>query len=131
MGVTSKIVMGFMGVMVAAALSGNPGRASKGAVLRSPDSSGSLERLASNYTNTAYSTPCHVSFDGFERLYTGMSYDEAAGALGCRGREESRSEMVGYSTVMYGWDGSGSIGANMNAMFQNDRMVSKAQFGLR
>jgi len=33
---------------------------------------------------------------------------------------------------MYQWDGSNdsSFGANANAMFQNDALINKAQFGL-
>lgn len=42
----------------------------------------------------------------------------------------SSSEMAGYKTVMLMWTGT-SMGANMNAMFQNDKLVSKAQFGLK
>jgi hypothetical protein len=30
---------------------------------------------------------------------------------------------------MYAWQNAD--GSNMNAMFQNDRLISKAQFGLR
>jgi hypothetical protein len=32
---------------------------------------------------------------------------------------------------MYRWDGAGMLGANLNAMFQNGKLVTKAQFGLR
>jgi hypothetical protein len=31
---------------------------------------------------------------------------------------------------MFMWDGT-SLGANMNAMFQDDKLVQKAQFGLK
>ncbi|RWE60638.1 MAG: hypothetical protein E5V24_12620 [Mesorhizobium sp.] len=48
----------------------------------------------------------------------------------CEGEELSSSEFGGYETVMYIWDGNG-FGGNMNAMFQNGAMVSKAQFGLK
>ena len=36
--------------------------------------------------------------------------------------------MAGVSSVMYQW--VNADGSNMNAMFQNDRLVSKAQMGL-
>ncbi len=59
-----------------------------------------------------------------------MSYAEALKILGCEGEEISSSEIAGFKTAMYKWDGS-STGANMNAMFQNGRLITKAQFGLK
>lgn len=46
------------------------------------------------------------------------------------GQELSSNEMAGISTIMYQWDGDG-FASNMNAMFQNNKMISKAQFGLK
>ena len=85
------------------------------------------------------STTAHADNDcatkaGYERLSTGMTYRQAVAALGCEGEELSSSEMAGFKTVMYAWVGSGVsglMGGNMNAMFQNDRMVNKAQLGLK
>jgi len=57
-----------------------------------------------------------------------MSYSEA-GCILEPGTEMSRSDIAGYTTVMYSWQGPGL--GNMNAMFQNGRLVTKAQFGLR
>jgi hypothetical protein len=72
-----------------------------------------------------------VSIGQYNRLRDGITYAEAVGILGSPGTEQSRSGMGGFVTIMYTWPGSGVIGANMNAMFQNDRLVTKAQFGLR
>jgi hypothetical protein len=72
---------------------------------------------------------CTVTASAYASLRTGDSYSAAVRKLGCRGEEISRSEMSGYVTVMYAWFGAG-LGANMNAMFQNDELVSKSQFGL-
>ena len=60
-----------------------------------------------------------------------MTYGEAVGVLGSPGTEQSRSNIADIVTVMYSWPGGGMLGANMNAMFQNDRLITKAQFGLR
>lgn len=71
---------------------------------------------------------------GYDRLTSGMSYRQAVSALGCEGEEMSSTEMAGFKTIMYMWVGSGvsgMMGGNMNAMFQNDRMMSKAQMGLK
>jgi len=60
-----------------------------------------------------------------------MSYSQVVSILGSQGTEMSSSDIAGYSTVMYSWDGEGGFGANMNATFQNGELVSKAQFGLK
>lgn len=79
----------------------------------------------------AHSSQCQVSFERYDTLTAGMSYQLVEQILGCPGRQLSRSDIAGYSTVMYGWDGRGMFGSNMNAMFQNGGLVNKAQFGLR
>jgi hypothetical protein len=38
-------------------------------------------------------------------------------------------ELAGIKTVMYSWQNPD--GSNMNAMFQDDKLVSKAQFMLK
>jgi hypothetical protein len=77
------------------------------------------------------SSGCRISFAKFSQLQSGMSYHAVEEILGCPGREMSRSDIAGYSTVMLAWDGAGMFGANMNATFQNNSLISKAQFGLR
>ncbi|WP_424363577.1 DUF3862 domain-containing protein [Methylocystis parvus] len=89
-------------------------------------------RVSILFALTAFVTPataCAVTADGYSSLREGDSYRSAVSKLGCDGEEISRSSVAGYTTVMYMWNGSG-LGANMNAMFQNDRLVSKSQFGL-
>jgi hypothetical protein len=79
---------------------------------------------------TAQTTPCKVSLAQYQSLTMGMSYSRAVAVLGCEGTELSRSDMAGFRTVMFMWQGN-SVAANMNAMFQNDALVTRAQFGLR
>jgi hypothetical protein len=62
------------------------------------------------------------------RISNGMTYPEVVEILGETGEELSRVDLAGYTTIMYGWKRWN--GANMNAMFQNGRLVQKAQFGL-
>jgi hypothetical protein len=69
--------------------------------------------------------------DQYLQLREGMTYAQAISVLGCQGVELSRSDIAGFSTVMYMWDGRGQMGANMNVMFQNGRLVMRSQFGLR
>jgi len=72
-----------------------------------------------------------ISLAEFNSLNTGMSYKEAVSIIGCEGTISSQSKMNGIETIMYTWKGSGDLGANANAMFQNNNLVSKAQAGLK
>lgn len=73
-----------------------------------------------------------VNMTNFSKLRNGMSYQEAVKILGKEGEVLSESEIGGIKTVMYKWDADeGSWGANMNAMFQNGKLMSKSQFGLK
>jgi hypothetical protein len=36
-----------------------------------------------------------------------------------------------YHGAIYGWSGTGSVGANMSVHFQNGAMIMKSQAGLR
>lgn len=77
---------------------------------------------------TMGSTPV-VTASEFARLVDGMSYTDAVKVIGAPGAELSRSALADTTTVMYSW--MNDDGSNMNAMFQNGKMISKAQFGLR
>src|SRR5271154_1926143 len=72
--------------------------------------------------------PSGITMQDFLSVRTGMSLEDVTAILGS-GTELSRSDIAGYSTVMYSWKNRN--GSNMNVMLQNDRVVSKAQFGLR
>lgn len=81
----------------------------------------------------AFANDC-ASKAAYDRMSTGMTYKQVTAILGCEGEEISSTEMAGFKTVMYMWTGSGLAGmsgANMNAMFQNNKLVSKAQMGLK
>ena len=58
-----------------------------------------------------------------------MTYAQVIAILGAAGVEQSRSTMLGITTVMYAW--ANDDFSNMTAMFQNNALVSKAQIGLR
>jgi hypothetical protein len=75
------------------------------------------------------STPPIVTMAEYEQIREGMTYVEVTSVVGTAGQELSRSDIAGYSSVMYSW--TNLNGSNMNAMFQNDKLVNKAQFGLR
>jgi hypothetical protein len=77
----------------------------------------------------AFAPPPIVTQAQYDRIRDGMSYEQVLDVIGTDGQELSRSNMAGYSTVVYSW--TNPNGSNMNAMFQNDRLINKAQFGLR
>lgn len=64
----------------------------------------------------------------YDQIREGMTYDQVVRIIGAPGDEQSRTDLAGFTTVMYAW--MNSNGSNMNAMFQNGELVSKAQFGL-
>jgi hypothetical protein len=70
-----------------------------------------------------------VTMAEYSRLQSGMTYQQAAEIIGASGEEMSRNDIAGFTTVMYGW--KNPDGSNMNAMFQNNGLVQKAQFGLK
>ena len=73
-----------------------------------------------------------VTKAGFAALKDGMSYEDAVAILGRAGEKMSESEIGGVQTVMYQWKADrGSLGANMNAMFQDGKLILKAQAGLK
>lgn len=70
-----------------------------------------------------------VTLVQFTEIKDGMTYAEVSAILGSPGIEQSSNNIGGTKTVMYAWDGKTGLG-NMNAMFQNDKLVQKSQFGL-
>lgn len=64
----------------------------------------------------------------FGQIQNGMSYADVQSLIGAPGEEMSRTDLAGITTVMYQW--MNKNGSNMNAMFQNGKLIQKAQFGL-
>lgn len=65
----------------------------------------------------------------YHRIETGMTPDEVHEIMGSWGKEQARVEAAGILTVSYSWQNQD--GANMTVMFQNGKVTSKGQFGLR
>lgn len=77
-----------------------------------------------------------VTFDEYKQIENGISYKQTVAIIGYEGEEISRNKINGVpgvvesiETVMYQWVNSN--GSNLNAMFQNDKLIQKAQFGLK
>jgi hypothetical protein len=77
-----------------------------------------------------------ITMSKYHQIQNGMSYQQVVQIIGNPGQEISRNHIAGVpgvmesvDTVMYQW--ANPRGSNMNAMFQNDKLVQKAQFGLK
>lgn len=83
-------------------------------------------------SGTTFNPPT-ISKTEFNALTNGMSYEEAVNIIGGSGEVLSEAGSPGdaYYTVMYTWKGEGDLGANANAMFQDNKLVNKAQYGLK
>jgi hypothetical protein len=68
----------------------------------------------------------------FDQIQNGMTYEEVTAIIGGPGEVVSEVGDKGsdFYTVMYKYDGEGSLGANANLMFQGGKLNAKSQFGL-
>lgn len=108
--------------------------------LPSDQSGGSLDNHTNgtkkihNNTGLSTSTPentSRVNMENYSRLQMDMSYDEAVEIFGKDGEEMSSTDIAGFKTVMYKWTGDSRLGANVVVMFQNGKLIQKAQYGLQ
>ncbi len=77
-----------------------------------------------------------VTMSNYSQIQSGMTYQQVVQIIGTPGTESSSNHIEGVpgvmtsvDTVMYQWVNPG--GSNMNAVFQNNKLVQKAQFGLQ
>lgn len=69
-----------------------------------------------------------VTLHEFNSLDTGMTYWHVTQIIGAEGKLTAKNEIGDLVTEMYEWRNGLSA---MNATFQDGKLVSKAQFGLR
>ena len=72
-----------------------------------------------------------VNYENFEKIKSGMTYDEVVEIFGKEGKIASEVDigMEGYETTLYYWYDYTGI-ANCNITFQDGKVVAKAQAGL-
>lgn len=74
-----------------------------------------------------------ITLAQFNQIQNGMSYQQVVQIIGRQGTVMSENNIdagqFSVHTVMYTWEAG--FMANMNAMFQNDKLMSKAQLGLK
>lgn len=113
----------------------------KNIILQLVDSDGNimLTVLNGKTSYTKYETfdytdnPPTMSLEEFNAISVGMNFQEVADIVGSSGTRLSEVDLnLGdeYRTIIFQWDGEGSLGANANVTFQGGKVVSKAQFGL-
>jgi ribosomal protein L24E len=74
--------------------------------------------------------PPTMSLVEYNSIQPGYTYAQVAGLVGGPGTLVSQTTFAGNVTQTYKWLGQGAPGANANITFRNDRVISKAQFGL-
>lgn len=72
-----------------------------------------------------------IDYATFEKISNGMTYNQVKKMIGSDGELMSSVGEGEYNTFIMSWDGVGSIGANAAITFQNNKVISKAQFGLQ
>lgn len=74
-----------------------------------------------------------ISKAEFDAIKNGMTYEEVTKIIGGPGEVMSESGNAGeeFHTVMYMYKGEGGLGANANMMFQGNKLMNKAQLGLK
>lgn len=72
-----------------------------------------------------------ISLSEFNQVVPGMSYDEVVAVIGCEGTMNSQSGTGNYILTMMSWEGNGATGSNAVITFENGRVASKSQYGLK
>jgi hypothetical protein len=73
----------------------------------------------------------YISLEEYNAVEIGMSYEEVTKIIGSKGTISSEAGEGEYKTFLVIWYGSGSAGSNTNITFQNNKVMAKAQFGLK
>lgn len=88
-----------------------------------------VERTALQPTPRPTHAVLGVSMKAFLTLRDGMSYDEVREIVGVSGMARSGYVRDGAHYTMYSWENED--GSNMNVIFRDEQLLSKAQFGLK
>jgi hypothetical protein len=70
-----------------------------------------------------------VTYDQYQQVATGMSYDEVCAVFGGKGELVSQSSLLGITDDLYMWSGT-DLGANCTITFQDGAVTSMSQYGL-
>lgn len=83
-----------------------------------------------NQQQATYINKPTISKDEFLQLQDWMSYEQVVEIVWGEGEVMSENNLAGVNTVMYmrDWD---TFASNANVMFQDNKLIQKAQFGLK
>lgn len=131
----STVVKGILTGVICLAVLGSMGdrperRQSTSGTGSAPTSSQPRTQTASEPESKQKSGSLGVTKAGYEAIQNGMTREQVIAILGESGEELSRAGDGQYETAIYTWK-AGFFGANMNVTFQGDRVMAKAQFGLK
>lgn len=72
----------------------------------------------------------YITYDEFNSIKTGMTYDEVCEIVGSVGEISAQSDVGGTSVTIITWYGDSWSGANAAIYFENGTVTSKSQVGL-
>ena len=73
----------------------------------------------------------YITLEEYNKIETGMTYEEVAEIVGSKGTVSSQVEMNGINNTIITWYGNGVAGSNANVTFINNEVQGKAQVGLK
>lgn len=73
----------------------------------------------------------YISMEEYNKIETGMTYEQVKEIVGSAGEVSSQVESGGYKIVIITWYGNGVAGSNANVTFTNNEVTGKAQVGLQ
>jgi hypothetical protein len=92
---------------------------------------GSLISVTIPVTGAKSSPTPPVTMERYNKAQVGMNYQQVVNIMGQEGEQQGMSfDIIGLkTTIVYNW--VNPDGSNMNAVFQNNLLVSKSQSGLK
>lgn len=88
-------------------------------------------RLTTSTNTNTYQQEILIDYSTFTQIRNGMTYKQVEKLIGKEGTLLSSYGEGEYNTFIMQWSGYGSIGANATVTFQNNKVISKAQLGLK
>ena len=73
----------------------------------------------------------YITIEEFNKIETGMTYEDVCEIIGSKGTISSEVETPGYKIVIVTWYGNGTAGSNANVTFTNNSVTGKAQVGFQ
>ena len=94
------------------------------------DTSNQIQKIVENPFSSQSIDPAtlKVTYAEYQQIENGMSYQEVVNIIDEEGEELSNTTLGDLTILMYQWINSDF--SNMTATFENDKLTSKAQFGL-